>query len=209
MLNKQILSSLRQWIENRCGGIRTDSSIPYVWPISERMIEDASGVKNVETREAVLNMLALHGVFAGCERRDLSAFIRRLSAVDKLKEMGDIVRMPHSNVTFSDLRTAVLDHCADNFQPELFYDVIQQLDVDLTDRPLWMSWIADYQTWIRNPDDIEGFLHLCRLNNRLLCGSSQPEEQFWITSKSDASIQMELSGILWDPLGSFRIFEVL
>merc|ERR1740128_253911 len=43
-----------------------------------------------------------------------------------------------------------------------------------------MSWIAEYQTWIRNPDDIEGFLHLCRLNNRLLCGGSQPEEQFWI-----------------------------
>jgi len=182
MLNKQILSSLRRWIENQYGCVRTDAGIPYVWPISERMIEDASGARNTETREAVLNMLAAHGVLARCERKDLAAFIQRLSAINKLRDMADVVRMPHANVSLSDLRTAVLDHCADQFHPQLFYDVMRDLDVDLTDRPLWMSWVAEYQKWIRNPDDIEGFLDLCRLNNRLLCGGSEPEEQFWIQS---------------------------
>ena len=185
MLNKQILSSLRRWIENQSANScnpssRCDATIPYVWPISQQMIDASADVKNTETRESVLNLLAMQGIFASGERRDLTTLLRRLRSIGKLDAMDDIVQQPHANITADDIRVAALDHCVRHFQPKLFYQLIVHQSVELKDRPLWMTWISEYRSWLRNPDDVEGFLELCRLNNTYLCGETEPPEDFWV-----------------------------
>ena len=76
MLNKQILSSLRKWIENQIPVTsHSDASIPYTWPISDTMITMASECHNQETRELVLNLLAHQGLFAKNERQDFPSFV--------------------------------------------------------------------------------------------------------------------------------------
>ncbi|KAK4021130.1 hypothetical protein OUZ56_003057 [Daphnia magna] len=182
MLNKQILSTLKKWIENQApSNHAVDENIPYIWPISNAMVDMAAECKNNDTRDSVLNLLANQGVFAECERQSLVAFITRLLSIGQFHQVENIVRKPLANVTLQSITTAALDYCAHEFNPELFYDLISDGNIDLNERPTWMKLVQRFQSWKLDPSDSDGFVELCRLNNTLLKETNHlTEEEFWM-----------------------------
>ena len=182
MLNKQILSTLKKWIENQSPSSQTvDGSFPYIWPISNAMVNMVAECSNNDTRESVLNLLAIQGIFAECERQSLVAFVTRLLAIGRFHQMENILIQPRSNVSLQTITAAALDYCAHHFNPELFYDLIAEENIDLNERPTWMKLAQRFQSWKLDSCDADGFMELCRLNNTLLKESKQlTEEEFWI-----------------------------
>ena len=182
MLNKQILSSLRKWIENQLpSSCPADESIPYDWPINSRMVEMAADASNLETRESVLNLLASQGIFSEKERRDLAAFVSRLLAINRFDDLESLIHQSTSNVTLSDLQSTVLDYCAQHVRPALLYDIISGVDVNLEERPVWMKLIHTFQQWRRNQGDADAFLNVCLVNNTFLKEKSHSleDEELW------------------------------
>lgn len=181
MLNKQILCSLRKWVENQIPSDHTDTSIPYVWPISTVMVDMAAECTNSDTRDTVLNLLANQGIFAECEIHNLVAFVKRLLAIGRFHQMDAIMEQPSSNVNVHSLMTAALDYCVQHFKPELLYDLINGQHVDLNGRPSWMKLTRRFQSWTLDSRDTDGFLELCHLNNSLQRENEHStEEEFWI-----------------------------
>ena len=181
MLNKQILCSLRKWIENQTLANHADSGVPYTWPISSAMIDMAARCTNNDTHESILNLLANQGIFAECERQDLTAFVRRLLSIGRFHQMDALIQQPLSNVTAQSIAIAAIDYCVNQFKPDLFYDIISEQTVDLVHRPIWMKLIQRFQTWKLDCHDHDGFLELCHLNNAFLKESNQvTDEEFWI-----------------------------
>jgi len=174
MLNKQILSSLRKWIENYHSSSSSDESIPYSWPVTDCMVDMAEECDNIETRESVLNLLALRGIFAKRERRDLTSFVARIFAINRFDQMESLLRQSTSNVNFEDLKTAVLDYCDGSTKPALFYDLVSGSGLDLEGRPTWMKLINEFKSLLHNQNDINCFLELCRTNNTYLVEGSWP-----------------------------------
>ena len=180
MLNKQILCSLRKWIENQLPSSRHTDDIPYKWPISSVMVDMAAECTNNDTRDSVLNLLANQGIFAECERQNLAAFVSRLIAINQFHQMEDIIQRPLSNITLHSITAAALDYCVQQFKPELFYDLVSENTLDLDERPTWMKLAQRFQSWNLDSCDVEGFLELCRLNNVLLKETEgSTEEEFW------------------------------
>lgn len=180
MLNKQILCSLRKWIESHPASNNGDDGIPYTWPVTSRMVDMAEECENHETRETVLNLLAVRGIFAERERVDLKAFVGRLLAIDRFDQMESILEQPSSNVSLLDLQSAVLDYCVQHVKPALFYDLSKVQDIDLTKCSTWMNLIRYFQRWLENPKDADLFSKVCRLNNDMLMEQSRLlGDDFW------------------------------
>ena len=190
MLNKQIISSLRKWIENQLptASKSDDIVIPYSWPISDSMLSMAFNCLNQETREVVLNLLANQGLFAQEERHDFVSFLKRLMKIGITSDWTNIIDVNHSNVSVSDILTAAVDFCATNFKPKLFYDLMPLLfesSVNLAElvssnRPIWMKIISLFYSWIKTAD-LNTFVELSQLNVTLLQDETQDEEDVWMS----------------------------
>lgn len=181
MLNKQILCSLKKWIENQSPSGQVDGSIPYSWPISTVMVNMAAECTNNDTRDSVLDLLANQGIFAESEAANLVAFVNRLNSIGRFDQLEMIIQQPHSTVTQQSITIAALDYCAQQFQPELFYDLISDQEIDLNGRPTWMKLVKQFQKSKSNDPNDNDFLDLCRLNNLFLREvESLTEEEFWI-----------------------------
>ena len=183
MLDMQILSSLKKWIDNQSHQNstpqQTEQDIPYVWPISQQMMDAAYDIDNADTRNSVLNLLAGQGMFASRERSDLLLLVRRLHNINQLDQLDRLVQLPSANIRISEIHQAVVEHCClgDNYRPELFQRFIRDHHaVDLSGRPLWIRWLAAYEDWIKDSRDLHKFIDVFRLNVALLNEGSPSEE---------------------------------